>query len=415
MAIASTRTLIPLDRFARVFGIHPLHFNQVTINDLAPATTCGQPLVQYAWQTAAAVSREDIAIALAEAEDTVARELGYYPLSKWQRNEMVRMPTPRIPELYSFAPVDVRWQWSQFNARFGYIITGGIRATTLIEANAAIVYTDPDGDGYDELATITVTTTVTAEDEIHLFYPDHAGEEEWEIRPINVRIASGTATITCRREQLVKEIFLEAINARAVDGLTDSNFLDEVDVYRVYNDPSTQAEFQWAAIANSCNCDENECASCTYAVQNACLSVRDTRVGLFSASPGDWDADNNSYDRVALAVGRSPDRVKINYYAGYTDQNKRNPNIDMDTSWETVISRFAVTLLNRQICACQNVVAATQMWREDMAHNVTSPSQASSYRIPQNLFNNPIGTTLGALNLWRKIVRERLGEGVVNA
>ena len=47
------------------------------------------------------------------------------------------------------------------SAMKGHIISGGIRATTLIEAGVAIVRTDADGDTYKELCTVSVTTGFT--------------------------------------------------------------------------------------------------------------------------------------------------------------------------------------------------------------------------------------------------------------
>lgn len=414
MARANTRTLLPLDRFASLVGLHPLHFNQVELPDLAPATTCGQPMVQWAWQAAAAVGREELAEAIARAEDTIARELGYQLLPTWQADEQVRFTEPAIRELYKGAAIGVRGKADALKTLWGYVQSGGIEAKTLIDDAVVIVYSDADTDGYKETATISVPTTVTLLEEIAIYYPGKGGDSAWEVRPITVSITGGVATIVCRREQLVIPSVMESFQPRSVSGLDDTAFLTTVDVYRHWNDPSQQVSFLWEPIANSCGCYTDTCETCVLGTQTGCMYVKSTRQGLIGTSAAEWDATLGYFTNTSYWNYRAPDRARLWYRAGWKDNRNTLPNIQMDRDWALIVARLAVTYLDRVICSCQNVTSLFQRWTEDMAHNVATPASSSSFRIPQSILNNPIGTTRAALDAWRKIQRERLGEGVVN-
>lgn len=429
MARASTRTLLSLDRFASVIGLHPLHFNQVTVDGLAPATTCGQPIFQYAWQRAAAVGREELAEAIATAENNIALAVGYKLLPTWEASEQQVYHRNGPPEWHTNYGLNARGRNFGLRTNFGYVLSGGREAKTLISANASIVYStdmfisedqavprllgQPNSIPYKETAIITVNTTVTNPDEIAVFYPDQSGDDAWEVRPIHVSISGGVATITVRREQLVRPQYMETISPSAVNGLDDENFLASVDVYRRYNDPSQQIQLLWENSPNSCGCGSTDCASCTFSTQMGCLLVRDTRLGLVSGSPGDWNAATAQFDVTSFSVGHQPNRAVLWYYAGWQAQNLRYPKIQMDRNWELAVARYAVTLLDRSICACQNVAALMDHWRNDMSMNLSSPSISTSFRIPQAKFNNPLGTTRGALFAWNIVNRQRLGEGTM--
>lgn len=414
MARANTRTLLPLDQFASILGLHPLHFNQVEMPNLAPATTCGQPMVQWGWQSAAAVGREEVAECIARAEDTIARELGYNVMPTWEADEYAHFIDPANRELWSQSPINLRGRWSALKTNRGYVQSGGIEAKTLIDDAVAIVYTDTNSDGYFETATITVATTVLLPEEIAIYYPGKSGSSLWEIRPITVTITGGVATIVCRREQLVIEAAMESFNPRSVIGTDAASFLTTVDVYRHWNDPSTQVSFLWGPYANACGCSSGDCETCTSDTQTGCMSVRDSRRGLVGTSPADWNTTDLVFNSAAFTVFHSPDRARLWYRAGWKDNRNALPNIQMDRDWAVIVARLAVSYMDRVICSCQNVTSLFQRWNEDLAHNVSSPQASSSFRYPQRLFENPIGTTRAAIEAWRKIQRERLGEGVVN-
>lgn len=410
MARADTRTLLSLDRFFKIMGVHPLHANGVTHDSLAPATTCAQPLMQYDWQTSDGVSRESIANAIADSEARIAQWLGFKPLPTFEVDERHSMPTPADPSLQrsrlltsTGAGVTVKLDW-------GHVVAGGVQGKTAILLSAPVVYSDEDADGYFETATLVVAASVTDPNEIALFLPGEDGAPEFEVRPIKVTISGGNVTIVARREQFVIPALFERLDSnRAIDGANDANFLTVADVYRVWHDPSQQVQFLWENQFGSCGCSITTCATCYLAAQFGCTVVRDYRLGLISGQPALWNAATNGYEFTTYSIARAPDRGRFWYRAGYRDPTRSRPMHDMDPRWERAIAIYAATLLERPFCACKNAENITQRWNVDLG--VTN--REGSHRLStKNWLDNPLGTREGAVFAWRLIRDHALGDSV---
>lgn len=390
MATALTKTQLPLDTFAYHAQINPLHFNQVQLNNVLVSKLCGLPILQYDWQLAQRIGREAIAQAVADAESKIEHELGFKLTAQWIAGEQHSIS-------YNQHPL-IRADWK-------HVRYGGIEAWSLIDATVAVTYSDEDSDNYFETATMTVTTTVTDPEEIAVFYPgvdvDDIDEEGWEVRPIKVKITAGVATITCRREQLVKKSLLtEMFDPRAVEGDTAGNFLTEVSVFRHYNDPSQQ--FQFISDGTCCT----SCQACGYSIQTGCLSVRDARTGMLLATAGDWNAETSTFTLACNCFGY-PFKGKLYYRAGlgFKDYKLRMP-----PHWERAVTYYALTLLDRPLCECNSLAAFADVWRTDLALRSSSGAQSQSFSIGNRVVNCPLGTTRGALHAWDLIQKERVGE-----
>lgn len=407
MARAETKTLLSLDRFARVMGVHPLHFNGVYVQDLAPATTCGQPLVQYDWQTADGVSRESIAVAIADAESRLAQWLGFKPLPSFELDERHGFVRPADPSLMRASLMQADGLAIATQLDWGYVVAGGIEKRDPIQLNVNVTYSDGDADGYKETATIAVGTTVTDPNEIIIAFPGEGGMVEWEIRPIRVSIAGGVATITARREQLVNPSTQESMvtGTRGVDGSVDANFAPRVDVYRAWHDPSQQVQFLWENPGSACGCNSSACQACYIGAQFGCSIVRDYRLGLISGIPAVWDDLAQAYAATTYFVPRAPDKARWWYRAGYRDTTQLRPFRDMDRRWERAISIFAASMLERPFCGCKSAESITHYWQEDLGMSTTD----HSFRVGQKWLDNPLGTTRGAIEAWRIIRTEALG------
>lgn len=397
MARADTRTLLPLDRFANLCQIHPLLFNQVTTDFMAVQaqqsqsnSACFSPFLQWAWQNADRVGREEIAQAIQTAEEHLARYLRFPVAPTWIRAERHVFPLPANPSLPTavFTP---RYDWMTLQLDQGYIISGGVEAFSVVSAGAAIVYSDTDLDGYKETATITVATSLTDPAEIALFYPSVNADTAWEIRPITVTISGGNATIVCRREQLVLAAKLTSLTPQSIDGLVDSNFLTTVDVYRRYNDPSQQVEFLWYNEP----CQES---AGVYVTQTGILQVRDSRLGLVAVQPATWDG-TSAWDAVPFAECRPPDALRFWYHAGYPSGTLTY----LDPMWERAVTYYALALLDRPLCGCKGIEAQLQRWREDLAMRRTGRAESASYALPSGALQNPFGTYRGALYAWERV------------
>jgi len=418
MSRASTITQLPLDRFFYYMGVNPVHANGIEIqaNNIAPATTCGQPLMQYPWQSVGAVSREDVAIAIATAEQRISQYTRFKLLPDFEADERHPWPRPYPPELFAGSMMNMRNHPSAIVTNWTHLISGGIQALTLIGNSVGITYTDTDGDGYKESAQVSAAlpANVTDPDEIRLFYPGENGDAAWEIRPIVVTITGGTVVVQFKREQAVTPGNMEALTAkRAVDGMDDSKFLTTADIYRLYNDPQQQVQFLWENQPAMCGCSTDGCQVCYMGSQFGCASARDHRRGLLSAVPATWDASAGAFVNAVAAVGRAPDRVRLWYRAGYRWLNNLRPTAVMDPRWERAVAYFAASLLGKPMCECQNVTAQVEYWQTDTALIKVSGSSSENFRISPKILDNPFGTTRGAIFAWNTFRQEAIGEAVV--
>jgi hypothetical protein len=416
MARASTRTLLPLDRWAAILGIEPRHFNSVT-RSTEEQQNCDQSWFQYGWQMADRVGREDVAMAIAQAEADVIEALGFFPLPDWTDGEIVRTRKPGDPLLNGMSLYTARGLFPGVGLKQGMILMGGVRESTLIatalrhapaQAGDTLTLLDLDGDGYDETARIVLPTTVTDTNEIRCYFHDHSAEDEWEIRPLrSVTIAAGSVTILIDRHLLVNPNLWEALDVAAVDADTDSNFVTEIDVYQVANDPSDQCTLQWEAEPGGCACSTATCEACTWRTQAGCLQIRDPRLGEVTYRPAEWTAATSQYGITELAVCRMPDRVSVNYLAGYQSARVKRPWVEMDPTLERIITYYSVTLLDRPICNCNNIESYINRWREDRA----LIGESGSYKINTDL-DCPWGTREGAIWAWKQVQRYRIGKAV---
>jgi len=398
VARASTYTWLPLDRFFKILGADPFHTNGIYTSLRPTRSGCDDMWLQYDWQDAQHVSRESLAEAIQDAESQIANYVGYNLLPTWEIDERHKTQSPGDPTLFS-SGFNIRGQYKTIRTDKYHVISGGQRAKTVIEAGASITRSDADGDGYDELCTVTVATTVTDENEIRLYYPGESAADEWEIRPLNsVVISGGNAVITFKIWQIPLPNLLEELDATGIDGDTAANFLTTVDAYRVYNDPETQVQFMWEPFPN-CTCDTGTCTVCQHGTQYGCLLARDYRLGRFAYSPATY-ADG-AFTESTFSECRDPDQLRLWYMAGWQDKSQDRPWQQLDPFWEKAIAYFAVALLDREICECEPLIVFWQHWQRDL-----SMTDARSFNKTFADLGNEFGSWQGAMYAWKRANQE---------
>lgn len=382
---SQARTLLSLPRFAELLGLHPLHFMGVDMTQHAASSKyCVRPVYQYSWQNADSVSREEIAYAIAEAEDLITRHLGYPP-----------GPTYYAGERHQY-------DWVT-RLSHGHIISGGVEGKTLVQAGALVAYADLDSDGYKETATVDLTLPAgTVASELAVFLPGNDGAWEWQVRPISAttNAVTGITTITMRREHLLTKAVLTSYARDVVNGDTIDAFTPEVDVYRVWHDPSRQVEFY--SFGGGCAyCADAGCQACGLSVETGCMVVTDARLGLVSQAVSAWDSATSRFNTVAPAACYRPNYIKVWYKAGL-------PTLGL--VWELAIARLAITRLDRPVPACEGVSQAMEYWRQDLA---LVENTAARQRFIQPLDPvdraNPLGTTRAGIHVMNLIRDSRLG------
>jgi len=401
MTRVSTPTLLSTDRWARILGINPIHFSGASGSMIWPTNgACQDVWPQYSWQTSdELVGREDVGLAIASAEEDIKREMGCSPAATWEVDEAQawswRDPRPR-----------------SIKTEYGYVIAPGRRAVSLIEAGAGVVYTDPDNDNWDELATITVTTDITDPREVKVYYAGHEGEQEWEIRPLKkVTFSSGVATIKVDAWLLIDPDLWERLPTndgfQSIDVAVEANFVAEVDVYREYND-TTQSPVTFFTNGGSCYfCGGYGCQVCGESSYGGCFGVTNSRLGVVTTYPATY-SDGAWRNYWPCDVGY-PQRVTLSYYAGMMDKAySRRSNLDsLSHHLAEAIVWLSVARLPKAICSCNNIRDRVEMLQVDATRMREAAVDAALYArfTEMDVFRCPFGTRVGELMAWQRIVR----------
>jgi len=397
-----------LDTFAKTTLLNPAHFNSATAPNASAVeggmmpvgNSCGDILWQYSWQNNDAAARETLAEQIAIAEDEIADLLKYYPAPRWHTAEEHLYPQTFDPVLYS-AGYDVRGQGKVVRANYGKILAGGRRAVSLIGtatvADLNLVYSDTGAYGFNNLATITLPTTLTETHEIKLYFAGEGGDETWEVRPLKSKtLTGGNIVITVEAWMLINPDLWEELPSGsglgAIDISTDANYVTSVDVYREYNDTTQpSAVFYWREPCNYCG--GSGCSACTRTSQNGCLVIVDAEQGVVAPYPADYDATTGLWTEVAWSNYRAPDAVQLYYHAGDRDERYLNHKAlePMRHAFIKAISYMATARLVGGICGCDRISTLVDWLQED----VSRLSQGASFFTPGEILINPFGTRRG--------------------
>lgn len=342
------------------------HFNQVS-GAGAPFNTSNDKEGGVYLQT----ERELIARAMEQALVTVGHELNYWPRPAWFTETQ---PIGRG------APVRLQ----DFRTRYQKLIALGTRATSLIDDNVIVTYSDQYGTGIQDLASVTVTTTV-ADDEIQLYFKTADGaptacHQRYRIEPVTVvDNGNGTKTIRGFRGLFVKpsiwavEYDLTDPNSKtpnAADTADNNDFVTAVDVYRVYTDDSTALQ----VIAHDGT-----------VLESFAGEIDDYEWGIVRAG-GNWCSSS--------CWSRSPFKVKINYYAG---AELVNGIMDND------LASAVVALAN---CNMDMKLTHMHYWAISMWQAQTNPlAQGNTPLLSATEARNPFGLRAGQVQAWKTVSR----------
>lgn len=275
---------------------------------------------------------------LAEAQYEIEKEVGY----------------PLAPRYIGLNQSEEYQDWQEFKprivTRFARFIEAGIEATSNIAIGSVVSHlTDPAVVG-------PIATTVTNQDEIHVYHPG----TDIEIDPSQIVIAGGTVTIYIPRCRMVTQAMADNPDT-GIDYNTVANFEATVDVRRIYTDTTTQATLVYP---KSCaGCDEETVAGCIY--------VRNKRVGII---------DLNFASTNGNLCECKPQLVKLHYKAG-ADVLTRQA--------EDAIVRLAHAKMPSEPCGCDVI---KRLWGRDT--NV--PEVLTRERL-----NCPFGLSNGAWTAWK--------------
>lgn len=433
-------SLLPLDTWRSIISFHPTHFWGVAgtgTEALAVDTSCESIVRQYAWQNSDAVGRQEIAEAIEIAESRLREYLSY---SVAPRYVTETLPWPQYLDLsfalWGAAGADDRRLSVQLSE--GYVQAVGVEQLTAIQAAAAVVYSDSDGDGIDDLFTVTAAAPSGPTDikEVAVYFAaadrfngadftDAIGDH-WRVQPVTVTLSGGNVIVKGAKWLLVKPIKYEGFSNVGANGLeptTAANFATTLDLYRrTTNTDGTTSSTSQAVIIWETPPGDGCCCGCTdvstafsgspydpAAVANAIarVGVRDAKRGIVLPAESSYDATTGIWSSLNWSVCRPPDRVLIRYYAGHPLDSTGQ----MDQKWRVIVARLAAAELTRPICGCTDANRALAYWQFDLARTSGANDEAYGAVSAEDL-ENPFGTRRGAVYAWRQVKHLRQLRGI---
>lgn len=362
MAYSRIHTLLPLEEYARVMSIPGWHFNQVEHPGRPTMGACDLVWIQsgYSGDPNRIVGRDEIAQAIAEAEFQMANVAGFWPIPAYVCNEDVKWPDLSRGLVVNNPILKAKW---------GYIVeTGTERWDQLNIVAEPVVYTDEDGDGYLDTATINFGLYLDDVDECEIVVTPHGYDpsDNWEIETLDITITGSLLHIRGPRWLFVDPDNWGTIDVVPMDD--DPSFLTEVDIWRHYTYEYPAARIEWLA---------DPCATvpCTPRTQDACIEVLRSRTSAFKVTPASFDG--STWTRGTLAYCQSPRAVKLWYLAGYTGADCNTCEID------PAIKRAIVSLANCYLsdapCGCSITLERWERDRELQEMDAYNVAMAKSH------------------------------------
>lgn len=344
------KPLLSLMEWASAIGLNPYIVAQIAEPDtllFRERGRCENPFYQRADQGFEALSREDVANAIIEAEHLIAEMALTFPAPKYDAQTVAYPREARLD--YTQLWMGSTGRLKPVYYKYGNIISMGTYEETLIEADVAITPDDPYGDGFDTAFSATVTVPLgTTADELTFYFsagdiPDEFSRADMDIRPLKVVISGTTATIQGKMVQVVLvSNYLKQI-PEILDATDAAIYADTIDVYRRTVDLTQSGSIQWD---NTDFCPE---PPCTYTAASACFYATNAREGIVTPIPGQFDSDLQEYERVFPDRWRAPDRVNMNVISGIP----RLPNGQMAEPWRKWVAQLATALMPQsKACGC---------------------------------------------------------------
>lgn len=388
---SSTKTLLTLWEWSQIIQVSPWWMAQISENvpqrGNVMNTQCEHTCCQFAYQNFDFLSREEIAEAIAQAEDLFAEIVGYYPAPRYivsERHQYPRDYNRQFPIRYGMRAASANFKAIQ--TKYGHIQVVGTEQLTSL-GNAAVVLSDATASGINDTFTVTIAvpagTTAAA---IAAFFKtaDRAGLslEESEIKPLTVTISgANVATITGHVSLLVLPALQLTAAPDDLSATDNTIYATSITVYTRATDTTDTGSLTWA---NLRPCEEPPCES---TLTTACFGVRDLETGWLEPLPAEWDA---TLEQFSLAfpdcVYRNPDRVTVNYLAGM----ERQSNGRMNAKMARIIALLATSLLPNRTCGCNR--ADQRLWH----YRKLPVDDQGNLQVPRSLMEEA-GEMLGSM------------------
>jgi hypothetical protein len=349
---SSVQTLLTLYEYCSIIGLNPYWFAQIGVGVPERGNylnvKCDHVLFQSPYQAYDFLGREEIAESIQQAENLVADLLGYQVAPKYTVAEPHQYPqgyNRQFPMRYGMR--NAAGGYKSIQTKYGHIQVMGIEHLTLI-GTFTTVLSDETGSGINDTFTVTAAVPAgTTAAEIAAFFIEadrvNLSLAESEIKPLNVSIAAGVATITGHVSLLVLPILQLTVAPADLNATDTAIYAEEVTLYSRATDITDTGSLRWA---NIFPCDQ---PPCEVDIQTACFGIQDGELGFVYPLPAEWDSTTEQFNlHYPCCIGRDPDKLTVNYLAGYPRQN----NGRMDSKHAKIIALLATSLLPNRTAGC---------------------------------------------------------------
>lgn len=402
--------MVTLTRWLSIMGFNPWFSYQLSNSRLLPITSsCNQLTYEFAWQNGERAGRSEIRRSIQRAEELFLQYADFYPRKHF--NTAI-IPYPKLGDIryQRYRGTDNQNHWLSVQLPEGKVHEIGYEHITLV-SNRSVAYTDVDGDGIYETATVVATVPAGTTNE--MLYVTFASSDYLptqsdmltQIYPMLVSVVGTTATLTFNTFDLVRPILYTLPNAQQLDlsvlpPSAVSPFAATVNVSTRFCDPNgttqdtAQAVLIWETTpcpdwATLCWGTQNTPDPAAYAYAIARVGIRDINQGIVYLGEAVYDTATEQWvGHLGFSHCRPPDRVLIRYYAGADNNNT-----------DTVVARLAAAELARPICACAPANKELQEWQQDVMRTGLTDEVYS----PPDDASNPLGSRRGHIFAWRHI------------
>jgi len=237
--------------------------------------------------------------------------------------------------------------------RYGYFIEGGRKKIDAIGSHRPIQYIDLDGDGFNEIARVTVpyvnADTALTKEGIGVF-PTIDTDEIKRIRGLKIGLTSTHVIIEGQSSQFVHPIHWQ--NRAIINGDDATVYLDEVFVYYIHT--SEEGEdfapivFEWerSTVIN-------------FATAFGVLRARNPNLGVVTPVPAVWDSATLTWLAAYFNITDEAYYANLYYRAGFPANSRGR----MSAPFDRAVAALATALLTEPICGCGGAEKLAQEWQ----------------------------------------------------
>lgn len=391
---------LSLYRYARILGINPVHFStagDIKLADgqiLFPLSDGRRFYQSESYHPSEGVSRDEINEAIADAESVVEDYLGSFVTPKWASRERIALKQ-HYDNNVGYVTKNLRGERIEYTTKWGNFIAGGKRGSYALSEDVPVIYSDPDGDGWNELATIEfeLEHAGTSLYEIKCFFAGYGGSMQYEIRPpLSMNKTDSTVQITFETWKMINPILQEEFptdDRNKIINLMDyGNVVTSVDIYRKYNSTT-----QDHAVFFYEECEEDfELAKQSGFIQLVNPEINSINIIPATYSDGAWTR-STIYGKLRY--------IEINYQSGFSYRPTYGSNFwdELHPELAKAIAYIATARLSRPLAGKPEVTALSQKLQADL-----STTEQGGFRYTTNeLIENPFGTHAGEIFAWRRL------------